>query len=109
MVRNQKLPPIHPGEILKEEILVPRKISQIKLAQGIKVAPKIVSEICQKKRNIDGEIALRLGVYFGISAQFWMNLQQHYDLEISKDLFEKQIKREIQPFLSKDNKCPIHN
>jgi len=104
MTRNKKMPPIHPGEILKEEILVPRKISQTKLAQGINVAPKIVSEICQKKRNIDAEMALRLGTYFGISAQFWMNLQQHYDLEISKDLFEKQIKKEVQPlFLPKQH------
>lgn len=109
MVRNQKLAPIHPGEILKEEILIPRKISQNQLAQGIKVAPKIVSEICQKKRSIDGEVALRLGTYFGISAQFWMNLQQHYDLEVSKDLFEKQVKKEVRPFLNKENKCPIHN
>lgn len=70
MVRTKKLPPIHPGVILKEEILAPRKISQRQLSQGIKVSPKIVSEICQEKRSIDGEIALRLGTYFGISAQF---------------------------------------
>jgi antitoxin HigA-1 len=104
MIRSKKLPPIHPGEILKEEIMAPRKISQIKLAQGINVSPKLISEICQKKRNIDGEMALRLAVYFGISAQFWMNLQQHYDLEVSKDLFEKQIKREIKPLI-----CPKEN
>ena len=69
MTRSKKTPPIHPGEILKE-VLVPRKISQIKLAQGINVSTKIVSEICQRKRNIDAEMALRLGTYFGISAQF---------------------------------------
>ena len=70
MTRSKKLSPIHPGEILKEEILAPRKISQAKLAQGINVSPKLISEICQKKRNIDAEMALRLGVYFDISAQF---------------------------------------
>ncbi len=70
MVRSKKLSPIHPGEILKEEILASRKISQTKLAQGINISPKIINEICQKKRNIDGEMALRLGTYFGISAQF---------------------------------------
>jgi addiction module HigA family antidote len=69
-MKSKKLPPIHPGEILKEEILAPRKISQTKLAQEINVPPKLISEICQKKRNIDGEIALRLATYFGISAQF---------------------------------------
>ena len=99
MIRSKKLPPIHPGEILKEEIMAPRQLSQLKLAHGIKVAPKVISEICQKKRNIDAEIALRLGAYFDISAQFWMNLQQHYDLEMSKDLFEEKIKREIKPLV----------
>ena len=69
-MKSKKLPPVHPGEILKEEIMAPRKINQAKLAQGINVSPKLISEICQKKRNIDGEMALRLGTYFGISAQF---------------------------------------
>lgn len=69
-MKSKKLPPIHPGEILKEEIMVPRKISQTKLAQEINVSPKLISEVCQKKRNIDAEMALRLGTYFGISAQF---------------------------------------
>ena len=68
--RRKRTFAIHPGEILKEEILAPRKISQVKLAQEINVSPKLISEICQKKRNIDAEIALRLGTYFGISAQF---------------------------------------
>ena len=113
MTRSKKMSPIHPGEILKEEILAPRKVSQSQLAHGINVAPKIISEICQRKRNIDAEMALRLGTYFGISAQFWMNLQQHYDLETSKDLFEKQIKKEIQPLPRKEinhssHKCPVH-
>ncbi len=67
---KRQIPPIHPGEILKEEILAPRKISQTQLAQGINVPLLVIREICQKKRNIDAEVALRLGTYFGISAQF---------------------------------------
>lgn len=96
---KREIPPIHPGEILKEEIMAPRKVSQIKLARGINVAPKVISEICRKERNIDAEMALRLGIYFGISTQFWMNLQQHYDLEILRGYAEKQIKKEVRPLL----------
>src|SRR4051812_44746442 len=88
--------PIHPGEILKEEILASRKISQTKLAQGINVPLSVVREICQTKRDIDADIALRLGVYFGTSFEFWLNLQQNYDVRICKSQ-EKQIKKEIHP------------
>ncbi|CAI2187376.1 20129_t:CDS:2 [Funneliformis geosporum] len=74
--------PIHPGEILKEEILVSRKISQTKLAEDINVPVAKIRGICQAKRDIDADIALRLGVYFGTSFEFWLNLQQNYDLRI---------------------------
>ena len=69
-MKSNKLSPIHPGQILKEEILVNRGITQNELAQGISMPLKIVREICQRKRNISAHIALRLGIYFGISAQF---------------------------------------
>ena len=84
---------IHPGEILKEEILLPRKITQTKLAEDINVPLSVVREICQTKRDIDADIALRLGVYFGTSFEFWLNLQQNYDLRICRSQ-EKEIKKE---------------
>jgi antitoxin HigA-1 len=88
--------PIHPGEILKEEILPSRKISQSKLAEGINVSLSVVKEICQTKRDIDADIALRLGIYFGTSFEFWLNLQQNYDLRICKKQ-EAKFKKQIHP------------
>ena len=90
--------PIHPGEILKEEILASRKISQTKLAQEINVPLSVVREICQTKRDIDASIACRLGVYFGTSFEFWLNLQQNYDLRVCQ-VQEKQIKKEVHPLV----------
>ena len=89
---------IHPGEILKEDILAFRKISQTKLAEDINVPLSIVRGICQAKRDIDADIALRLGTYFGTSFDFWLNLQQNYDLRVCKSQ-EKKIKKEITPLI----------
>jgi len=76
-----KLPPIHPGEILGEEFLKPMVISQSRLARDINVPPRRINEICLGKRGITPDTALRLARYFGVSAEFWMTLQQRYDLE----------------------------
>src|SRR5690349_21166320 len=88
--------PIHPGEILKEEILMPRKISQTKLAECVNVPLSVIREICQTRRDIDADLALRLGIYFGTSFKFWLNLQQNYDLRICK-IQEAKIKKQINP------------
>jgi addiction module HigA family antidote len=69
MVRSKKLPPIHPGTILNKEFLIPRKISQSQLATSANIPIKLVKEICQAKKPINAEIALRLGTYFGTSAE----------------------------------------
>jgi antitoxin HigA-1 len=69
MVKNKKLPPIHPGTILNKEFLIPRKVSQVELAGNINVSLKTIREICQAKRPINAEIALRLGTYLGTSAE----------------------------------------
>src|SRR5436305_2367905 len=91
--------PIHPGEILKEEIMIPRKISQTKLAKDTDIPLLVIREICQTKRDIDADIALRLGIYFGTSFEFWLNLQQNYDLRICKRQ-EAKVKKQISPLLS---------
>lgn len=93
----KKLPNIHPGEILLEEFMKPLKLSQYKVAKGISVAPIRISEILHKKRAISADTALRLGKYFGNSAQFWMNLQAHYDLEEQKDKLSKSLDKEVHP------------
>ena len=93
--RKKKIPPIHPGEILFEEFLKPMNISQYKLAKDINVPARRINEIVQGKRAITANTALRLGRYFGMSPQFWMNLQAHYDLDVESDKLVGQLKREV--------------
>ncbi len=92
-----KLPPIHPGEILAEEFLIALRVSQSRLARDINVPPRRINEICLGKRGITPDTALRLARYFGTSAEFWMNLQQRYDLERLSDEIEDRLKAEIRP------------
>ena len=79
---TKKIPPIHPGEILMEEFLEPMKISQYRLAKDIFVSPHRIYEIIHGKRSITADTALRLGRYFAIAPEFWLNLQNHYDMSI---------------------------
>ena len=80
---NQKkfLPPIHPGEILRAEFLEPLGISQNRLAREIGVPPRRINEIVHGKRAITADTALRLSKFFGTTAQLWLNLQSHYELD----------------------------
>ena len=80
-----KLAPIHPGEILLAEFLEPLALSQYRLAHDLSVPPRRINEIVHGKRGISADTALRLGRYFGTSAQFWLNLQTRYDLEVESD------------------------
>ena len=94
-MNNKKLPPIHPGEILMEEFLEPMRISQYRLSKDISVPPRRINEIVHGKRSITADTALRLGRFFGISPQFWLNLQTCYDLEITQDLLEDRLDEEV--------------
>jgi addiction module HigA family antidote len=78
-------PPMHPGRVLELEFLEPLKISAYKLAKDIDVDPPRVYSLVRGKRAISADTALRLGRYFGTSAEFWLNLQSHYDLEVEED------------------------
>jgi len=89
----KKLAPIHPGEILAEEFLSPMSVSQYRLAKDIGVPPRRINEIVHGKRGITADTALRLGHYFGMTPQFWMNLQARYDLETEADRIGKEIGR----------------
>jgi addiction module HigA family antidote len=86
-MREKKIAPIRPGEMLLEEFLKPMSISQYKLANDIGVPPKRINDIVQGKRGITVNTALRLGHYFGMSPQFWINLQEHYHREVGADRF----------------------
>ena len=91
----KKLAPIHPGEILLEEFLLPMKISQERLAKDIGVEKSIIEEILQGQRSVSPNIALRLSIYFGLSERFWLNLQSRYDLETEKDKVADRLKQEV--------------
>jgi addiction module HigA family antidote len=94
-MKNKKLSPIHPGEILMEEFLEPMGVSQYRLAKDISVPPRRINEIVHGKRSITADTALRLGRFFGISPQFWLNLQTRYDLEVAEDLLEDRLDDEV--------------
>lgn len=91
MTTTDKLAPIHPGEVLMEDFIQGFGITQNKLAVSIGVPPRRVNEIVHGKRAITADTALRLGKYFGTSAQFWLNLQTHYDLDVAQDRVAGQI------------------
>jgi addiction module HigA family antidote len=95
---REKLPLIHPGEILLEEFLKPMGISQYRLAKDISVPPRRINEIVHGKRAITPDTALRLSRYFGLSERFWMNLQARYDLEVEKDRLQDRLEREVQVY-----------
>ena len=97
-MNEEKLPPIHPGEILLEEFLKPMELSQYRLAKDISVPARRINEIVHGKRSISPDTALRLSRYFGMSERFWMNLQARYDLEMEKDRLEGRLEEEVQVY-----------
>jgi addiction module HigA family antidote len=92
---KRELEPIHPGEILLEEFLNPMDITQYRLAKDISVDPRRINEIVHGKRGISADTAIRLGHFFGMSPQFWLNLQSHYDLELLDMQSGDQIQNEV--------------
>ena len=94
-MQSRKLAPIHPGEILLEEFLVPLEITQYRLAKETSVPPRRINEIVRGTRAITADTALRLARYFGTSEQFWLNLQSRFDLELQKDRLGKRLQREV--------------
>ena len=95
-ITTAKWAPVHPGEILMEDFIKGFGITQNKLAVAIGVPPCRINEIVHGQRRITADTALRLGRYFAIDAQFWINLQSHYDLEVEMDALGDSLER-IQP------------
>jgi antitoxin HigA-1 len=94
-MKSKLLANITPGEILDEDFLKPMGLSQYRLAMDIGVPPRRINEIVKGERAITADTALRLGRYFKMSAQFWLNLQSHYDLEIEGERLGKRLEREV--------------
>jgi addiction module HigA family antidote len=92
---EEKLQPIHPGEVLLEEFLKPMGMSQSRLALDISVHPRRINEIVLGKRSISADTALRLARYFGNSPQFWLGLQADYDLDVTGDHLGDRLDREV--------------
>mgnify|MGYP006276073131 FL=1 len=88
-----ELPNIHPGEVLKEEFLEPMSISAYRLAKDTGIPQTRVGDIIHGRRRVTADTALRLGKYFGVSARFWLGLQDDYDLEEELETKEEEIRR----------------
>ena len=95
---KRDFPPIHPGEILVTEFLEPMKITQYRLAKDIGVTPRRINEIVHGRRGISADTALRLGRFFDMEAQFWLNLQSHYDMEVALEALADRLDKEVRPF-----------
>jgi antitoxin HigA-1 len=94
-MKSKLLANITPGEILEEDFLKPMGLSQYRLAKDIGVPARRINEIVKGERAITADTALRLGRFFKMSAQFWLNLQSHYDLEIVEDQLGRRLEREV--------------
>lgn len=91
---------MNPGEILLEEFLKPMGISQNRLAIDLGVPPRRINEIVHGKRRITADIALRLGHYFDMSAQFWLGLQMAYDLDIEEDKLGDRLQQQVREYVA---------
>lgn len=95
MSGQERLKPVHPGEVLLEEFIKPMNLSQNQVALAIRVPARRINEIIQGKRRITADTALRLGRYFQMSPQFWLGLQMDYDLDVAEDKLGEQLEREV--------------
>lgn len=98
MAKSQKrLPPIHPGEILRADFMEPLGLSMNRMALELRVPVTRIAEIVHERRSITPDTALRLARYFNTSPGFWLNLQSAYDLEVAQDKLARVIEREVRP------------
>lgn len=95
--RTKTMPPIHPGETLREDFLRPLGLTANRLAMELHVPVTRVNDIVRGRRSITADTALRLARYFGTTPQFWANLQAHYDLELAQDAHGSEIADRIRP------------
>ena len=97
MAKSRRLPPVHPGEILREDLMVPLGLSINRLARDLRVPVTRVSEIVNGRRSITAGTALRLARYFATTPELWINLQGAYDLDVATRASADQIKRDVHP------------
>ena len=97
MAKSRRLPPVHPGEILREDLMEPLGLSINKVARDLRVPVTRMSEIVNGRRSITADTALRLARYFSTTPEFWVNLQSAYDLDVATRASAEQIKRDVHP------------
>jgi addiction module HigA family antidote len=95
MTTRKRLAPVHPGEILLEEFLVPLELTQYRLAKSLTVPARRINEIVHGTRGVSADTALRLARFFGTSDRFWLNLQVAYDLDVERDRLGTRLQREV--------------
>ena len=94
-MKSKMLARITPGEILEEEFLKPMRLTQYRIAKDIGVPPRRINEIVRGQRGITADTALRLGRYFGMTPEFWLNLQTHFDLEQEQERLAGRLDKEV--------------
>ena len=94
---GRKLKPVHPGEVLRKDFLEPMALTRYKVAKSINVPQRRIDEICSGQRAMSADTALRLGRFFGMDAQVWMNLQAQYDLDVAQRELRKRLDSEVTP------------
>ena len=103
---GRRAPPLHPGEMLREEFMVPLGLSSNALAIATCVPATRIAEIVRERRGITADTALRLGRYFQVSPEFWMNVQKKYELDLARDQSEALVLRDVHP-LASDEKARL--
>jgi addiction module HigA family antidote len=94
---EERLAPVHPGEVLLEDFLTPMGISRSRLAKALGVPAPRIHDLVHGRRAMTADTALRLARFFGMEARFWMNLQTRYDLEVASDVLAERLEREVTP------------
>jgi len=105
---SRDLPPIHPSEILKEDFMFPFEITNSQLSEAIKIPIQQLEDFLNQKKPLTANLALRLAYYFATDAQSWLNLQNHYDLEITQEALRDELKTTIKPFKLRNNQKHVN-
>jgi addiction module HigA family antidote len=98
---TKKIKPVHPGEILREEFMVPLGLSMNRVAMDLRVPVTRIADIANERHGITADTALRFARYFKTSPAFWMNLQTRYDLEVAEDEIADKVERDVRPLDTK--------
>lgn len=94
---SDRLKPVHPGDVLREDFMGPLGLSAYAVAKAIGTTPIAISQICRGKRGVSAEMALKLGRFFNVSPELWMGIQADYDLEVARHRSEAKIKMRVKP------------